>query len=113
MFLTPVTEEEIINIISSLKNSSAGWDEISAQIIKSTVHLFISPLTHVCNLSFLQGVFPRELKIAKVIPLYKSDDKMFVKNYRPVSVLPLFSKVLERLMYNRLLSFINKNNIFL
>ena len=77
MFFTPVSEEEIITITSSLNNSSAGWDEMSAHNVKSTVHLFISPLTPVCNLSFLQGVFPRELKIAKVIPL--NDDKMFVK----------------------------------
>ena len=63
---------------------------------------------HVSNLSITQGVFPHELKVAKVIPLFKSNDPMVFSNYRPVSVLPLFSKILERLMYNHLLSFVNK-----
>ena len=63
---------------------------------------------HVSNLSITQGVFPHELKVAKVIPFFKSNDPMVFSNYRPVSVLPLFSKIFERLMYNRLLSFVNK-----
>ena len=60
------------------------------------------------NLSITKGVFPDELKVARVIPLFKSGDVTSFSNYRPVSVLPLFSKILERLMYSRLLSFINK-----
>ena len=63
------------------------------------------------NISITSGVVPNELKIARVIPLFKSGDAMHFANYRPVSVLPLFSKVLERLMYTRLLTFINKNKI--
>ena len=70
--------------------------------------MYILPLTHLCKLSFLYGVFPSELKVAKVIPLYKSDDKMLINNYRPVSILPVFSKVFEKLMYSRLISFIDK-----
>ena len=62
-------------------------------------------------MSLLNGVFPSELKIARVIPLFKSGESNKFSNYRPVSVLPLFSKILERLMYSRLLSFINKHNI--
>ena len=68
-------------------------------------------LLHVTNLSISQGTFPRELKIAKVLPLYKAKDKMFISNYRPVSILPIFSKIYERIMYKRLLSFLNKHNI--
>ena len=59
----------------------------------------------------VKGVVPIELKAAKVSPLFKSGDKMQLSNYRPVSVLPLFSKILERIMYSRLLSFTNKNNV--
>ena len=55
----------------------------------------------------MQGIFPKEMKIAKVIPLFKAGDPLSFSNYRPVSVLPLFSKIMERLMYNRLISFIN------
>ena len=73
--------------------------------------LFMDPLTHVLNLSMLQGVVPNELKIARVIPLFKADNNMLISNYRPVSVLPVFSKILERLMYNRLYSFIIKHDV--
>ena len=57
------------------------------------------------------GVFPDDLKIAKVIPLYKSGDSSLFTNYRPISLLPAFSKVFERLIYNRLHSFFEKYNI--
>ena len=62
-------------------------------------------------MSILHGVFPDELKIAKVIPLYKGSESKLLVNYRPVSVLPVFSKVFERLMYNRILEFINENDV--
>ena len=63
------------------------------------------------NLSITKGIFPSELKIARVIPLFKSGDPTSFSNYRPVSVLPIFSKILERLMYRRLLSFINEHKL--
>ena len=69
------------------------------------------PLTHILNLSLLEGVFPSELKVADVLPLYKADDDMLFNNYRPVSLLPVLSKVFERLMYNRLISFLENNKI--
>ena len=70
-----------------------------------------APLTRLTNLSFSQGVFPNELNIALVSPLYKAKDPMIFSNYRPISLRPLFSKILEKLMYNRLLSFLNKCNV--
>ena len=109
--ITPVVEEEVQAIIKSLKDSSAGWDAISARVVKTTYSSFITPLTHIMNISLLNGVFPSELKIACVIPLFKSGEPSNFSNYRPVSVLPLFKKILERLMYSRLLSFINKHSI--
>lgn len=109
MIVYPTFAKEIQNVIQTLKDGSAGWDAISSRVIKLTYSSFITPLTHIMNLSLLKGVFPSELKIAKVIPLFKSGDSMSFSNYRPVSVLPLFSKILERLMYSRLLSFINEN----
>ena len=111
MYVNEVTHDELKSIIKNLKESSPGWDEISARVIKSTFDNFKEPLLHVLNLSLLTGVFPSELKVAKVIPLFKAGDPLLFSNYRPVSVLPLFSKILERLMYNRLLSFINQHKI--
>ena len=106
-----VVEDEVIKIIQNLKESSSGWDDISASIIKKTYSCFIQPLTHILNLSIIKGVFPNELKIARVVPLFKSGDAMLFSKYRPVSVLPAFSKILERLIYNRLLIFINEHDI--
>ena len=70
-----------------------------------------TPLSRLTNLSFSQVVFPNHLKVALVSPLYKGEDPMTFSNYRPISLPPLFSQILEKLMYNRLLSFLNKCKI--
>ena len=64
------------------------------------------------NDSLLLGIFPQSMKIAKVTPFYKSGKKNLMTNYRPISVLSCFSKILERIMYNRLYSYLNDNNLF-
>ena len=111
MYMDNVLEEEVANVIKNLKEGSCGWDDISASVVKTTYRSFLEPLTHILNISITKGVFPNELKIAKVIPLFKSGDSMMFSNYRPVSVLPVFSKILERLIYTRLLSFIKEHHI--
>ena len=111
MAVLPVTATEVTSIITNLKHNSPGWDSISAAIIKAVYPNFIGPLTYILNMSITEGLFSSEMKLAKMIPLFKANDPMSFSNYRPVSVLPLFSKVLERLMYNRLLSFINKHKL--
>ena len=110
--IDPVTENEVSNVIKSLKNSSStGYDGIQTEVIKSTFHAYLTPLTQVLNASLIQGFFPDKLKISKVVPLLKSGNPASFNNYRPVSVLPLFSKILEKLMHNRLMSFIDKHDI--
>ena len=109
--LDSVVASEVKLIIKNLKEGSSGWDGISASVLKSTYSSILEPLTHICNISITEGVFPNELKIARVVPIFKAGDPMSFSNYRPVSVLPVFSKILERLMYKRLLSFINKYKI--
>ena len=76
------------------------------------LHSISVAIACVANLSFQQGVFPRKLKTAVIIPLYKAKDPMMFNNYRPISLISVFAKILERLMYNRWLKFINKNEIF-
>ena len=105
--MSSVTENEIEKMIENLKESSCGWDELRPRIMKFIKQSIKIPLTHISNLSFQTGVFPAELKIANVVPIFKSGDETIFTNYRPVSVLPVFSKILERLMYNRLIEFIN------
>ena len=103
MAVSPVSKSEVIEIIKkNLQNNSPGWDSILAN-----PHL-IKPLTHIIYLSITQGIFPKELKLDKIIPLFKTGDRMIFSNYRPVLVLPLVATILANLMYTRLLSFINK-----
>ena len=90
---------------------SPGWDDINSKAVKSTYHFYIAPLTYLINLTLAQGVFSKELKITKVIPVYKSGDCKTINNYRPVSVLPVFSKGFERIMYNRIFTFLNSFNL--
>ena len=106
IFLSATNEEEITMCTKLLNNGSPGWDNISSKIIKTSCPLIIQPLTHIFNLSLSTGVFPDELKIARIIPLFKSGDPQNFSNYRPVSVLPIQSKILERLMHTRLLDYI-------
>ena len=70
------------------------------------------PLAHIYNASFDSGVFPNAWKTVKVIPLNKKGDKHDMNNDRPISIISVFAKMLERVMYNRLISFFHKNNIF-
>ena len=107
LFLSPVTETEINKIIRALKDSAAGHD-ISSQFLKLALNSIVDPLTHICNMSLTEDVFPDTLKVANVIPLYESEDPMCFNHYRPVSWLCILSKVFEKIMYDRLLNFVNK-----
>ena len=111
MYLYKVTEIEIQNIIKSLKKGAAGYDEVDASALKMISDSVSLPLTHLCNLSLSQGVFPHELKLANVIPLYKSDDPCVFNHYRPVSLLSVLSKVFEKVMYERLISYLDTYDI--
>ena len=111
IFLTPTDDREIRNIILNIRNSAPGYDGISSKCINPIIDTLVTPLTYITNLSLTEGVFPCELKIAQVLPLYKNNDPMLFNNYRPVSLLPFFSKVFERLMYDRLIDFIEKHHL--
>ena len=98
-------------VISCLKEGAPGRDGLSSKNVKCIKDSISCPLTNTVNLSFEQGVFPNELKLAIITPLYKAKDPLFFNNYRPISLLSVFSKIIERLMYTRLLDFINKHKI--
>ena len=80
-------------------------------VIKETASLICSPLVHIFNLSLSSGSVPDQMKCARVIPLFKSGLTSLFTNYRPVSVLPAFSKILEKLVYNRLVKYLEKYDI--
>ena len=106
-----VTNNDVRSVIHGLKNSSSGWDGLSAYIGKQCVEGFIAPLTHIINMSITQGVFPDELKLARVIPVYKCNDKQTLSSYRPISILTLFSKVLETVMYKSISKFLDSHSL--
>ena len=111
--LSPTSPSEISSTVSSLRNSkSEGLDGLCISPIKASIHILASPLSYICNLSFSTGIFPVKLKIAKVLPVFKSDDITHFSNYRPISILPCLSKVLQKLFYFRLYTFITKLNNF-
>jgi len=108
----PPTSREVLGIINNLNDTAAGHDEIRVKLLKKKVTLTISePLTHVLMLSLKRRVVSKDLKIVKVIPLFKAGDPSLFNNYRPISILPCFSKVLEKLVYVRMLKHLNDNKI--
>ena len=112
MFLNPITEFELHKEITKLPtDKSPGYDEIPPKIVKKSALFILKPLTHIYNLSFLQGYVPDKLKLAKVVPIHKKNDIYHPGNYRPISLLSVFNKLLEKLMFYRIYSFLEKFNI--
>ena len=105
--------EDTEKLIKSLKSKdSFGYDGISMKLIKSISQGILLPLTFILNQSLLTGIFPDSLKIAKVIPLHKKENRELMDNYRPVSLLNAFSKVFERAAYNQLYKYFQDNDLF-
>ena len=106
-----IEPESIITVINSLTNkSSVGIDCISTILLKCITPSIIKPLTLITNQIMKTGVFPNKLKVAKVIPIYKKDDPTEVTNYRPISLLPVLLKVVEKLLQNNCLNTLRKTN---
>ena len=74
-YINPVTENEIAKIISNFNDRASGWDNLSPAIIKTIKQHIKQPITCICNLSFANGYFPGEIKLARVIPIFKNGDK--------------------------------------
>ena len=105
IMLVPDTLTEIEDIFKTLRWCSPGYDETTTDIINLSLPYIKNPLLRILNQSLLQGVFPTELKVANVIPLFKADDLMKLKNYRPVSLLSILSKIFANVMYDRIIDF--------
>ena len=103
--LYPVNAEEVQQIVLSLKNSKQKTNEISVEVFKSNTVVLSKVLSDIINLSFKSGIFPDKLKIAEIIPIFKSGDFLNIVNFRPISILPFVSKIFERSVHVRLQSF--------
>ena len=113
LYLYYITPNEIKKYIDKLpaKNSSE-YDNISNKLLKQIKYAILNPLTHIFNLSISSGVFPENMKLSEIVPLYKKGPKDQMINYRPISLLITLSKLLEKCMYTHLYKFMVKNNIF-
>lgn len=112
IFFAPITETEINEVITNLKNKkSISFDGLTATILKNINENIINQLVYLFNMSISQGHFPNILKEAIVIPVYKKGSTTEIENYRQISMLSVLSKVFERIIYNRLVSFIDKYSI--
>jgi hypothetical protein len=103
---------EIIRVVSKFPNKcSSGFDGIPMHIMKSSIDFIAEPISKMVNSSLQMGIFPDLLKIAKVCPVFKDGDPRLFTNYRPISILPSFSKIFEKIISDRLIAYLEKNRI--
>ena len=99
----PVTVNHVNQLLTGLSsNKATGVDKISCKVIKIASPAISDSLTHIFNQAITLSLFPNEWKTARVIPLYKNDQRNVAGNYRPISVLPAISKIMERILYDQL-----------
>ena len=110
IFLTPTNKIEIENLIRSLPNkTSSGHDEITNTLLKKLAPNISIPLSMILNKSLKEGAFPDTMKLADVVPLYKSKEKYFTTNYRPISLLLTTSKLIKKIIYTRVYTFLTNH----
>lgn len=113
MFLKALSPEDILEVTATLQNKfSHGDDEIPTGIIKYCINEIKEVLSYIINNSFKYGIFPDQLKLANIIMLFKSGNQQVMNNYRPISLLPSFSKIFEAAFCRQLVSFMNKCDLF-
>ena len=111
LFFNPITLQELHDLRHLLKSGkSMGTDNIDPGIANKSYDHITTPLLHIFNQSLLTGIVPHKLKSAKVIPVFKSKDQHHITNYRPISVLPPFSKILEKIIHTRLYNFLDNSD---
>ena len=107
MFFIPTDVNEIKKIVEKINSKkSTGYDDISNDLLKHIIDEIVIPLEHIMNLSIVNGIVPDNMKIAKVVPIYKKGESLDTSNYRPISLLSSISKILEKIVYSRTIKFI-------
>ena len=110
---TTVDKEEILKIIMNLKSkTSFGHDDMTTKSLKMLAPVLLETITLIVNQSLVTGIFPDDLKLAKVIPLHKKADTSKMDNYRPVSLLPAISKIFEKVAHTQLYKYFKENDLF-
>ena len=106
-----ISDEEITNLINSLPNKGTGPASIPLRLLKDVVDLIVIPLSFIINLSFSSGIFPDVLKVAKIIPSHKGGSTQELNNFRPISLLSIFDKIVEKLMHSRLYDYLEEHQV--
>ena len=110
--LKETTPDEVIKVVNKLDSKkSSDYYNISPEIVLISNQVVSDSLAIIFNRCIKEGCFPNALKLAKVIPIHKGDSVLTVSNYRPISLLPIFSKIIERLIYNQFIEYIESNKI--
>ena len=109
--ISDISNEEVLEIIKNLESKSTGPQSIPVNLLKLIPDLILEPLCKIISNSFSSGIFPDALKISKVIPIHKGESTLELNNYRPISLLSIFDKIIEKLMHSRLESFLNFHSI--
>ena len=109
--LLDTNEAEVLSVIKSLKNKRGHNHAIPVHVYKAIAHIISPAIASLINSSFREGRFPDILKLARVVPLFKSGQTELCSNYRPISTLHLISKVFEKIMYSRLSAFLDKFDV--
>ena len=110
-FMSPIISNEITNAINDLKDNGCGLYKLSSKVLISIEPTLCKILEYIFNLCINHGYFPEELKIGCLSPVYKKGDKLNLENYRPICSLSPLSKIFERIIYNKMIAYIDKNNI--
>ena len=106
-----IANEEVLEIIKSLNNKSSGPSSIPLNLPQIVADLIVFPLCHIINMSFSKGIFPEKLKIMKVIPLHKGGSTQDLNNFRSISLLSIFDKIIEKILHKRLYQFLEHHHI--
>ena len=106
-----VNFEQLNRIICDIRNKSPVMDELPMSDFKDNLKIFDVAVVYIVNKSLAHGIFPSELKMAKIIPIHKSGDKDKIENYRPISLLPVFSKILEKIIATQIENYLTSDNL--
>ena len=108
MMLSPTYKKEVEEVIKNMDpRKSCGYDGILPGVVKYLATELSVPLDYIINLTFLTGNIPKSLKTSTVVPIYKSGDSQILNSYRTMPLIPCFSKILGKIMYKRLINYIN------
>ena len=110
-FLTPVSPEEISVVILKMKRKKSDLNSLPVNLLVKCRNLLSTPLAKLINMSFSSGIFPDSLKRANIVPIHKSGSRTDIRKYRPISILPMYSKIFEKCMYTRLVSYLKNYDL--